>query len=62
MKSNYIKDSFAELTTKVAWPPVSSLQSSAVLVMVASLILALVILAMDTTFENVMAAIYSMLA
>lgn len=62
MKSNYIKDSFVELTTKVAWPPIASLQSSAVLVMIASLILALVILAMDTTFENVMAAIYSMLA
>ena len=62
MKSNYIKDSYAELKNKVAWPAISSLQSSAVLVMVASLILALIILAMDTTFENVMSAIYSLLA
>ncbi|MEG0500063.1 MAG: preprotein translocase subunit SecE, partial [Rikenellaceae bacterium] len=37
------------------------LQNSAIVVMIASLILALVIVAMDLSFENIMKAIYSIL-
>ncbi|MFI3294892.1 MAG: preprotein translocase subunit SecE [Rikenellaceae bacterium] len=58
MKSNYIKASFAELKNKVTWPSWSNLQSSAILVMIASAILAVVVLAMDMSFETIMSAIY----
>lgn len=58
---SYIKESFGELTHKVTWPTWSSLQSSAILVMVASVILAIVVLAMDSSFETIMTAIYNLL-
>ncbi len=58
---NYVKESYRELVDKVVWPSWKTLQSSAILVMVASLIFAVVILAMDFSFENIMSSIYSML-
>ena len=58
---NYIKESYNELVNKVTWPTVPQLQSSTVVVMVASAIFAIVVLAMDLTFENMMAAIYKTL-
>ena len=58
---NYIKESYNELVNKVTWPTFSQLQSSTVVVMVASAIFAIVVLAMDLTFENMMAAIYKTL-
>ena len=57
----YIKESYVELAKKVAWPSWSQLHSSAILVMVASLIFALVIFVMDLGFKNIMTAIYNML-
>ena len=57
----YIKESYNELVNKVAWPSFAQLQSSTIVVMVASLVFALVVLAMDITFENMMAAIYKTL-
>ena len=57
----YIKDSYKELVEKVSWPSFSSLQSSTLVVMVASLIFALVVLVMDMSFEGVMGAIYKFL-
>ncbi len=51
----YFKESYKELVGgKVSWPSWSSLQSSAVLVMVASLIIAIIIATMDISFENIM--------
>ncbi|MFI3287920.1 MAG: preprotein translocase subunit SecE [Rikenellaceae bacterium] len=58
---NYVKESYKELVNKVVWPSWKSLQGSAILVMVASLIFAVVILAMDFSFENIMKSIYSLL-
>ena len=58
---NYVKESYNELVNKVTWPTFPQLQSSTVVVMVASVIFALVVLAMDLTFENLMAANYKML-
>ena len=58
---NYIKESYNELVNKVTWPTFPQLQSSTVVVMVASAIFAMVVLAMDLTFENMMAAIYKTL-
>ena len=56
----YFKESYYELTKKVSWPSWDKLQSSALLVMVASVIFALVILAMDTAFQYLMKAIYTL--
>ena len=54
----YIKETIDELVNKVSWPSWSELQSSAILVMVASVIISLVVFAMDFTFSNGMEAIY----
>jgi preprotein translocase subunit SecE len=43
----FIKESYEEMTQKVTWPTWGDLQNSAVLVLVASVIIALVIFAMD---------------
>jgi len=43
----YIRESYNELVHKVTWPSWSSLQSSSVLVIVASVIFALLVLVMD---------------
>ena len=57
----YIKDSYKELVEKVSWPSFSSLQSSTMLVMVASLIFALIVLAMDISFDGLMSNVYELL-
>jgi preprotein translocase subunit SecE len=56
--TEFIKGSVDELRHKVTWPEFSSLQSSAVLVLVASLIIALVIGVMDLGFDNMMSWFY----
>ena len=58
---NYIKESYKELVEKVSWPTFAQVQSSTIVVMVASLIFALVVLVMDISFENLMKGIYSFL-
>jgi preprotein translocase subunit SecE len=45
---------------KVTWPSWKELQGSALLVMVASLIIALVVAIMDLGFKNLMSIIYSL--
>ena len=57
---NYLKESYTELTKKVSWPSWKELQNSAILVMVASVILAFVIFAMDFAFDHLMRAIYTL--
>ena len=57
----YVKESYNELVNTVTWPTFPQLQSSTIVVMVASVIFAVVVLAMDVTFENVMAGIYKTL-
>lgn len=56
----YIQESVDELLNKVSWPTWSELQSSAIIVMVASIIFALVIYVMDTSFSNLMKFIYDL--
>ena len=58
---NYVKESYNELVNKVTWPTFPQLRSSTIVVMVASVIFAIVVLAMDLTFENLMAVIYKTL-
>lgn len=57
---NYIKDSYNELVYKVSWPTRAELTSSAVIVMFASLIMAVVVLGVDTLFEWVIKVFYSL--
>ena len=49
-----------ELTKKVTWPTWDKLQSSALLVMVATVILALVLFVIDFVFEHLMTLIYTL--
>jgi len=58
---NYVKESYKELIQKVSWPTFSQLQSSTIVVMIASLLFAIVVLVMDLSFENIMKFIYSKL-
>ena len=57
---NYLKESYAEMTKKVSWPTWDKLQNSAIVVMVASVIFALVIFAMDFCFQHLMSFIYTL--
>ena len=57
---NYLKESYAELTKKVSWPSWDKLQNSAIVVMVASVIFAIVIFAMDFCFQHLMSFIYTL--
>jgi preprotein translocase subunit SecE len=59
--SEYIKESYIELTQKVTWPTWRELQSSAILVLVAALIIALIILLMDQAIGYVLKQFYSSL-
>ena len=54
----HIEDSYNELVYKVSWPTKSQLANSSVVVMVASIIIALVIFAMDEVVDNLMHLIY----
>lgn len=51
---NFIVESYLELKTKVSWPKYSELQSSSILVLVASLIFALIIGAIDLAFRGLL--------
>jgi preprotein translocase subunit SecE len=46
----FVKESYIELTTKVTWPTWKELQSSSVLVLVTTVIISLLIFAMDYVF------------
>ena len=50
----YIKESYDELVHKVSWPTYSELANSAVVVLYASLFIALVVFLMDSVFQFVM--------
>ena len=56
---DFVKASYEEMMEKVTWPKYSSLQRSAFLVLVASLIFALVIGVIDLGFQNAMDWFYN---
>lgn len=58
---SYIKESYTELIHKVTWPTWNELQNSGTLVLVTTLILAIVVAAMDFAFSRIMEFIYSLL-
>ncbi len=54
-----IKESYNELVYKVTWPTQKALINNSVLVLIASIILAVFIWAVDKIFELLMQLIYS---
>jgi preprotein translocase subunit SecE len=60
----YVKESYYELVNKVSWPTLQEVTNSSVVVLTASVIIALVILAMDMAFGaqkfSLMQLIYSL--
>ncbi|MBL4578214.1 MAG: preprotein translocase subunit SecE [Flavobacteriales bacterium] len=56
----YIEETVNELLHKVSWPTWSDLQSSAIVVAIASVMIAIVIYIMDKTFSGIMGVLYSM--
>ncbi|MBU2651853.1 MAG: preprotein translocase subunit SecE [Bacteroidetes bacterium] len=56
----YIKDSYDELIHKVSWPSWSELQSSAIVVSIASLIIALIVYLMDISFQTLLEQFYKL--
>lgn len=57
---SYIQESYDELVNKVSWPTWTELQGSAIVVSVASLIIALIVFAMDEVFRNVLIQFYKL--
>jgi len=55
-----IKESYIELVHKVSWPTRKELAQSAVVVLIASLILALIVWLMDWCFESIMSFVYGL--
>ena len=58
----FIKESYEEMTQKVTWPTWGELQNSAVLVLIASFIIALVVFAMDKGSTFVLDTFYKSLS
>jgi preprotein translocase subunit SecE len=56
----YLQEAYDELIHKVTWPTWKELQSSALVVMVASFIISLLIFVMDLGFRNIMSFIYGL--
>ena len=58
--ATYCKESYDELVHKVTWPTVKELTNSAVMVLTASIIIALIVFFMDSIFEQLMKLVYSL--
>jgi len=58
---NYFKDVQEELVHKTSWPTWPELQNSALIVMVASTIIALIVWGMDVSFDNTLDWLYKQL-
>ena len=56
--AQYSKDSYNELVHKTTWPSVKQLTSQALLVLNASILIALVVFGIDMVFEFCMKLIY----
>lgn len=59
---DFIKESYIEMTEKVSWPTWTELQNSAVIVLIASLIIALIVVLMDKSAGGLLKLFYESLA
>ena len=57
----YLKDAYNELIYKVSWPTRVELSGSTVIVLIASLIIALIVFGMDSLFEWILKLLYGIL-
>ncbi len=57
---NYAKESYTELMQKVSWPTWAELQSSAMVVSIASLLIATVVYLMDISFRTLLENFYKL--
>jgi preprotein translocase subunit SecE len=57
---NYLKEVNNEWMHKVSWPTWSELQNSAIVVSVASLIIAIVVYLMDVSFSTILQKFYGL--
>ncbi len=55
---DYCKTCYEELAHKTTWPTMAQLTHSAMVVLSASLVIALIVFAMDFVFENLMKVVY----
>ena len=55
-----VKESYNELVHKVSWPTRKELAQSSVIVLIASIILALIVWLMDLCFDNIMDFVYGL--
>jgi preprotein translocase subunit SecE len=55
-----VKESYNELVHKVSWPTKKELAQSSVIVLIASIILALIVWLMDWCFESIMTFVYGL--
>jgi preprotein translocase subunit SecE len=58
--STYFRDSYRELTEKVTWPTWMQLQQSTVIVLVATLLITVMVAAMDFASGQILKLIYSL--
>lgn len=58
--ATYVRESYDELLHKVSWPAWNDLQSSAIVVSIASLIIALVVYLMDKSFQIILENFYGL--
>jgi preprotein translocase subunit SecE len=58
--TNYCKESYDELVHKTTWPTLKELTNSAVMVLTASIIIALVVGGIDWVFNHLMSMVYSL--
>ncbi|MCQ2172575.1 MAG: preprotein translocase subunit SecE [Bacteroidales bacterium] len=57
---NYCKESFVELAKKTTWPTWEKLQSSSLLVIVTTVLLAALLWVIDLAFQSLMSGIYTL--
>jgi preprotein translocase subunit SecE len=56
----YLQETYDELVNKVSWPTGQELMNSAVIVMVATFIIAFVVFVMDISLKGIMEFVYSL--
>ncbi|MHC1707920.1 MAG: preprotein translocase subunit SecE [Bacteroidales bacterium] len=56
----YVQESYDELMHKVSWPTWKELQSSAIVVSIASLIIAVIVYLMDLSFSTLLKQFYNL--
>jgi len=56
--TNYFEEAFKELIYKVTWPSWKELQNSAIIVMIATLIIGVIIFVMDFSIQELLGLLY----